>query len=128
MQLYGAEHYTGVPFLAYDRLFPGYNLSDSRTHLFKKMRPCHRPGDAAPFSLITYADISKRISFIKEVINQRLSASMAGRVHYRDFADNRMLTEQEKQALLKWIDEKAPRVIKGSPEKTLLERLRIDAN
>ena len=31
--------------------------------------PCHKPGEAAPFSLITYQDVSKRGKFIKEVIN-----------------------------------------------------------
>jgi len=70
---------------------------------------CHRPGDAAPFSLTTYADISKRISFIKEVITKSYMPPWRADVHYRDFANNRMLTEQEKKTLLEWIDNKAPK-------------------
>ena len=28
--------------------------------------PCHRPDKAAPFSLLTYEDVAKRVSFIKD--------------------------------------------------------------
>lgn len=28
--------------------------------LFKQCAPCHRPGEAAPFSLLTYEDAKKR--------------------------------------------------------------------
>ena len=33
-----------------------------------KCAPCHHPGGGAPFSLLTYTDVSKRASFIKDII------------------------------------------------------------
>lgn len=74
-----------------------------------KCAPCHRPGDAAPFSLMSYDDVSKRTSFIKDVITRGYMPPWRADVHYNDFANNRMLTEQEKQTLLQWIDQKAPK-------------------
>ncbi len=32
--------------------------------------PCHKPGETAPFSLITYEDVVKRASFIKDVVQK----------------------------------------------------------
>ena len=74
-----------------------------------KCAPCHRPGDAAPFSLMSYDDVSKRTSFIKDVITRGYMPPWRADVHYRDFGNNRMLTEQEKQLLRQWIDQKAPK-------------------
>ena len=73
---------------------------------------CHRSGDAAPFSLATYEDIVKRISFVKEVITSNYMPPWKADAHYRDFANDRRLSVEEKRLLLQWIDNKAP---KGNP-------------
>jgi hypothetical protein len=33
--------------------------------------PCHRTGEAAPFPLITFEDVTKRSKFIKQVVSSR---------------------------------------------------------
>lgn len=70
---------------------------------------CHRPGDAAPFSLITYQDISKKLTTIKKVVTSGYMPPWQADNHYRQFANDRSLTDSEKQKILSWIDDKAPK-------------------
>lgn len=70
---------------------------------------CHRPGEAAPFSLMSYPDISKRLTTIKKVITSGFMPPWRADNHYREFANDRSLTETDKQKLLSWIEDKAPK-------------------
>lgn len=74
-----------------------------------KCATCHRPGEAAPFSLITYEDVAKRTNFIKRVIQTGYMPPWLADPHYRDFANNRSLTPLEKDAIITWIDAGAPK-------------------
>lgn len=92
---------------------------------FSKCVVCHKPGEAAPFSLTGYPDIIKRLSFIKEVIRKDYMPPWKADVHYRDFANNRMLSEDEKKMILEWIENKAP---KGNyKEKENAEKVSLSA-
>jgi len=73
---------------------------------------CHRPGEAAPFSLLTYEDIVKRTSFIKKVIMSGYMPPWRADEHFRDYSNDRSLTPEEKTQILRWIDAGAP---KGPP-------------
>jgi hypothetical protein len=79
-----------------------------------KCATCHRPGEAAPFSLLTYEDIAKRAAFIKKVIQSSYMPPWRADIHYRDFANNRTLSDGEKEQILRWIDAGAPRGRKSS--------------
>jgi hypothetical protein len=70
---------------------------------------CHRPGEAAPFPLLTYEDVAKRASFIKKVVMENYMPPWKADPHYRDFANNRSLSKEEKALLLAWIDAGAPK-------------------
>ncbi|MDP4248549.1 MAG: cytochrome c [Bacteroidota bacterium] len=73
-----------------------------------KCASCHRAGDAAPFPLTSYRDITKRLSFIKAVIGKGYMPPWRADAHYRDFANTRFLTDEEKKTILQWIADKAP--------------------
>jgi len=73
-----------------------------------KCAPCHRPGDAAPFSLLTYQDVAKRASFIKKVTQAGYMPPWKPDNHYRDFQNDRSLSAKEKQLIADWVDQKAP--------------------
>ncbi|AOM77210.1 calcium-binding protein [Pedobacter steynii] len=73
-----------------------------------KCAPCHRPGDAAPFSLLTYQDVAKRASFIKKVTQAGYMPPWKPDNHYRDFQNDRSLSAKEKQLIVDWVDQKAP--------------------
>jgi hypothetical protein len=74
-----------------------------------KCATCHRPGGGAPFSLITYEDVSKRSAFIKKVTTSRYMPPWRADDHYVAFSNSRKLTDAELATLTTWIDAGAPR-------------------
>ena len=70
--------------------------------------PCHQPGEAAPFSLLTYEDVAKRASFIKKVVTSHYMPPWRADGSYRHFANERALSEAQITLLTKWIDNNAP--------------------
>lgn len=78
--------------------------------------PCHHPGGGAPFSLLTYTDLTKRASFIKEVVQTRYMPPWRADNSYAHFANDRSLSKKEINTLVQWIDQKAP---EGKPVKPL---------
>ncbi|WP_216641615.1 cytochrome c [Pedobacter ginsengisoli] len=79
--------------------------------IYNKCAPCHRPGEAAPFNLISYEDVVKRASFIKDVINTGYMPPWRADSHYTSssFSNVRMLTAAEKKTINNWIDSKMPK-------------------
>jgi hypothetical protein len=73
-----------------------------------KCAPCHHPGGGAPFSLLTYADVAKRASFIKEVVESRYMPPWRADNQYVHFANDRSLAQAEIKTLVTWINNKAP--------------------
>ena len=73
-----------------------------------KCATCHRPGESAPFPLTTYSEVARRASFIRAVIERNYMPPWKADDHYTAFANNRSLTESEKNLVLRWIDAKAP--------------------
>ncbi len=71
--------------------------------------PCHKPGEAAPFSLLTYEDVAKRTSFIKKVVSSKFMPPWKADNHYVSFANERSLKEQEIEKIISWVDNKAPK-------------------
>jgi len=74
-----------------------------------KCAGCHKPGDSGPFSLLTYEDVAKRASFIKEVIQNRYMPPWKADSHYVSFANERSLTNKEIETIAKWVDDKMPK-------------------
>ena len=57
--------------------------------------PCHRPGKAAPFSLLTYDDVAKRASFIKEVVQSKYMPPWKADNKYVHFINDRSLSQKD---------------------------------
>jgi len=81
----------------------------------QKCAPCHRPGEAAPFSLLTYQDVAKRGTFIKDVVQSGYMPPWKPDNNYRTFHNDRSLSKEEKELIVKWIDSKMP---EGSGKKS----------
>ena len=58
---------------------------------------CHRPGEAAPFSLITYDDVRRRGKLLVTVTQQRLMPPWQATHGYGDFEGERRLTDAADQ-------------------------------
>ncbi|HMP94961.1 MAG TPA: cytochrome c, partial [Phnomibacter sp.] len=74
-----------------------------------KCAPCHKPGEAAPFALTSYEQVSRRGSFIKQVIENGYMPPWKPDKHYVQYDNDRSLTAAEKKILLNWIENKMPR-------------------
>jgi hypothetical protein len=73
-----------------------------------KCLPCHRAGEAAPFSLASYQDVVKRGSFIKEVVRSGYMPPWKPDNAYRTFHNDRSLSASEKDMIIKWVNDKMP--------------------
>ncbi len=87
---------------------------DIRPIIQTKCSSCHKPGESAPFSLLTYDDVAKRASFIKEVVQKKYMPPWKADNNYVHFANDRSLTQKQINAIVKWIDDKAPAGVETS--------------
>jgi hypothetical protein len=67
--------------------------------LWKHCASCHRPGEVAPFSLLTYKDAARRAHFIREVTAKREMPPWKARPGHGDFHDARRLGDRELKVL-----------------------------
>lgn len=74
-----------------------------------KCASCHKPGDAAPFPLLSYEDVAKRATFIKKVVESGYMPPWHADRQYSHFANERGLTNAEITLISKWVDNKTPR-------------------
>jgi hypothetical protein len=75
---------------------------------------CHRPGEAAPFSLITYEDVKKRGALIATVTKSRYMPPWHAAHGYGEFADERRLSDAQIAAIGDWVSQGMPQ---GDPAK-----------
>ena len=81
--------------------------------VFDNCSLCHRPGEAAPFSLLTYQDVAKRARQISEVTTSRFMPPWLPDPEANHFEGERILTEVEIETIAKWAEQGAP---EGNPE------------
>lgn len=70
---------------------------------------CHRPGQTAPFSLMSYADATKHARMIKEVTQQKRMPPWHADPRYGHFANDRRMTTDEIDTVSAWIDSGMPK-------------------
>jgi hypothetical protein len=73
---------------------------------------CHRPGDAAPFSLITYEQARPWAKAIESAVLQRKMPPWFADPHYGKFSNDSSLQQSEIDTLAAWVDAGSP---KGDP-------------
>src|SRR5580704_6777083 len=76
--------------------------------LAKNCQGCHRPGEAAPFSLLTYEQARPWAKAIKEAVVLKKMPPWYADPHYGKFANDRSLTQKEIDVLAAWADAGAP--------------------
>ncbi len=77
--------------------------------VFAHCAECHRPGEVAPFSLLTYQDAAKRAKGLVRATERRLMPPWRADVHYGDFLDERRLTERQIALVKAWADAERPK-------------------
>jgi len=80
--------------------------------VFQHCVACHRPGELAPFSLLTYQDVRQRARTIVTATERRFMPPWLPEKGYGQFAGERRLTDTEIETLRRWEQQGA---IEGSP-------------
>jgi hypothetical protein len=76
--------------------------------VFDHCAPCHRPGEAAPFSLLTYSDVRKHGTQIAQVTHQRYMPPWMPEPGHGDFAGSPRLSDQQIELLARWVAQGMP--------------------
>jgi hypothetical protein len=71
--------------------------------LYANCVSCHRPGEAAPFPLISYEDVSTRAKTIAKVTQSRQMPPWHAAHGYGEFADERGLTDAQIATIRDWV-------------------------
>ncbi len=75
--------------------------------IFHSCSSCHRPGEAAPFSLLTYEDVKKHARQIAEVTRTRNMPPWLPAPQDLKFADEMRLPDAQIALIQRWVDEGA---------------------
>jgi hypothetical protein len=65
---------------------------------------CHRPGEAAPFSMLTYEETKPWAGTIKMVVSQKIMPPWFADARYGHFANERSLSAEEIRTLANWVN------------------------
>ena len=76
--------------------------------LYSNCATCHRPGEVAPFSLLTYQDAAKRAKQIATVTQSRFMPPWKAEPGYGEFQNERRLTDAQIAVLKDWAANGAP--------------------
>ncbi len=91
---------------------PTYN-KDIAPILNKQCAGCHRPGEVAPFSLLTYRDAAKRAALIATVTTNRYMPPWKPEAGFAAFQHERRLTSEQIGLIAEWAKAGAP---EGNPK------------
>ena len=110
-------------------LFAQYTYKDVAPIFHQRCSSCHRPDGGAGFSLLNYADISSSSAAIQNAVSNDIMPPWSPDTTYTRFFGERIITVQEKQAILDWIAQGAlagdttlaedPPVFSSSPYKIM---------
>ncbi len=76
--------------------------------IYRRCATCHRPGQVAPFPLLSYRDVKRRSLTIQAVLESGYMPPWKPVNDPGMFANSRKLPEQEKATLLRWIQAGCP--------------------
>ena len=70
---------------------------------------CHRPGEAAPFSLLSYEEVAKRGALIARVTASRYMPPWHAETGFGEFIGERRLTDAQISTIAEWVKQGLPR-------------------
>ena len=81
--------------------------------LQKNCQTCHRPGEAGPFSMLTYEDVRPWAGAMKLAVQQKLMPPWYADPQYGHFSNARALSSDDIKTIVAWATAGAP---KGDPK------------
>lgn len=89
--------------------------------------PCHRPGQAAPFSLITYEDVSRKGEFIARVTKDRYMPPWKADPGFQQYRNARSLTDGDINLIQSWVLDGMPKGRRQKKGKDRKDELPFDS-
>src|SRR5947207_3256459 len=87
----------------------GPTFSKEVVRIFQQnCQTCHHPGDIAPFSMMTYRDTRPYVQLIKEKVLSHEMPPWKPVDGCGDFDAARVLSEQDIDTIVQWVDRGAP--------------------
>ena len=77
--------------------------------LYKNCAECHRPGEIAPMSLLTYKEVRPWARSIRERVVTRQMPPWSADPKYGHWANDPRLTDQEINTIVEWVNADAPK-------------------
>ena len=71
--------------------------------VFRNCSPCHRPGGAGPFDLLSYNDVKNRGQLMVAVTQSRYMPPWQPEPGYGEFIGERRLSDEQIEALQEWV-------------------------
>src|SRR5262245_64152389 len=82
--------------------------------MYAKCVTCHRPGEVAPMSLITFKDVRPWAGSIRDKVSSRAMPPWHADRQYGAFRNEQSLTPAEIDTIVKWVNAGAP---EGNPSR-----------
>ena len=76
--------------------------------IYRNCSPCHKPGESAPFPLLSYDDVKLHARQIADVTKRRYMPPWLPEAGYGDFVEERRLTAAEIRLIQEWVRQGAP--------------------
>ena len=77
--------------------------------LFNRCVDCHRPGEIAPMSLLSYQEVRPWAKSIRQKVVERSMPPWSADPHVGKFSNNPSLSQKEIDAIVSWVDAGAPK-------------------
>lgn len=84
--------------------------------VYHECAPCHRPGEAAPFTLLSYQDAKQHAGQIAAVTKRRIMPPWLPEQGHGEFLDKRRLTDAQIELIQEWVKEGAPQGTGRAPQ------------
>ncbi|HEY6292676.1 MAG TPA: thiol-disulfide isomerase [Terriglobia bacterium] len=79
----------------------------------KNCQGCHRPGEAAPFSMLTYEQTRSWAAPMRDAVRRSIMPPWFADPHYGKFSNDRSLSQKDIDTIVAWADAGAPQ---GDPK------------
>ncbi len=76
--------------------------------IYKECSSCHRPGESAPFSLLSYDDVKRHAAQIAAVTARRYMPPWLPEPGYGDFKEEHRLTDAQIRLIQDWVKQGSP--------------------
>jgi mono/diheme cytochrome c family protein len=80
--------------------------------IYQSCSKCHRNGEAGPFPLLSYQDVSSRAELVRYVTRTRYMPPWPADPAFRHFAGENVLTDEQIALIGRWVDQGSP---EGNP-------------